>query len=96
VDKKSYEFKYKQRLKNWHEQIDTGVSKGWLSADKAQEMRNRLAQLTTLEASVRSKGYPKPDLDDMEKQFNQFNIDLSHASETKAATKTDETKSEQK
>ena len=93
MDKKSYAFKYKQRLKDWTEQINTGLSKGWLSADAGQKMRDRVAALRTLEASVRAKGYPKADLDDMEKQFTQFNIDLSHASETKPAAATDSGKS---
>ena len=84
VDTKGYAFKYSQRLKNWAEQIDTGITKGWLSADDATKMKARLEELRKLNDSVSSKGYPRADLDDMEKQFTQFNIDLSHASETPA------------
>jgi hypothetical protein len=83
VEKKGYAFKYQQRLRDWSEQIDTGLSKGWLSPADGQKFKDRIANLTALEASVRAKGYPKADLDDMEKQFTQFNIDLSHASEPK-------------
>jgi hypothetical protein len=81
-EKKGYALKYAERVKNWGEQIDTGVSKGWLTADDASKFRSRLENLRQLNNSVSSKGYPKADLNDMEKQFNQFNIDLSHASAT--------------
>jgi hypothetical protein len=85
VEKKGYAFKYRQRLHDWSEQINTGLVKGWLTPADAQKMRERLSQLRSLEAAVQAKGYPKPELDDMEKQFTQFNIDLSHASEPKPA-----------
>jgi hypothetical protein len=83
VERKGYAFKYGQRLKDWSEQIDTGLAKGWLSPPDAQKFRDRIASLRALNDSVNAKGYPKADLDDMEKQFTQFNIDLSHASEPK-------------
>jgi|AGTN01.1.fsa_nt_gi hypothetical protein len=73
------EFKYKERLKNWGEQIQMGISKGWLSDADAVVFKDRLEKLRTLEAEVSSKGYPKPELDDMEKQFTKYNQDLSDA-----------------
>jgi hypothetical protein len=79
TEKKGYAFKYSERLKNWSEQIDMGVSKGWLTADEAQKFRKRLDGLKALNDSVSAKGYPKADLDDEEKQFTQYNIDLSNA-----------------
>lgn len=73
------EFKYKERLKNWGEQIEMGLSKGWLNNADATVFKGRLEQLRTLEAEVSGRGYPKPELDDMEKQFTKFNQDLSDA-----------------
>lgn len=73
------EFKYKERLKNWGEQIQMGISRGWLSDADAGVFKNRLEKLKALEAAVSSKGYPKPELDDMEKQFTKYNQDLSDA-----------------
>ncbi len=79
TEKKGFAFKYSERLKNWSEQIDMGTSKGWLTADEAQKFRTRLDGLRALNDSVSQKGYPRADLDDMEKQFTQYNIDLSNA-----------------
>lgn len=73
------EFKYKERLKNWGEQIQMGITRGWLSESDAGIFKDRLEKLRALEADVSSKGYPKPELDDMEKQFTKFNQDLSDA-----------------
>lgn len=73
------EFKYKERLKNWGEQIQMGINKGWLSEADAGIFKERLEKLRALETEVSSKGYPKPELDDMEKQFTRYNQDLSDA-----------------
>lgn len=78
-DANRIEFKYKERLKNWGEQIQMGITRGWLSEADAGIFKDRLEKLRTLEADVSSKGYPKPELDDMEKQFTKFNQDLSDA-----------------
>lgn len=78
-DANRIEFKYKERLKNWGEQIQMGLTRGWLSQADAGIFKDRLEKLRTLEADVSSKGYPKPELDDMEKQFTKFNQDLSDA-----------------
>lgn len=80
VDKKGYAFKYGERLKNWSETIEKGVAKGWLTSDEAATFKSRWDQLKTLNDSVSAKGYPKAELDDMEKQFTKFNADLSTAS----------------
>ena len=81
TEKKGHAFKYGQRLKDWRIEIDKGINKGWLSAADAQKFNDRLTQLGTLNDTAKSHNYPKPELDDVEKQFNQFNIDLSHATE---------------
>ena len=97
TEKKGFAFKYSERLKNWSEQIDMGISKGWLTADEAQNFRKRLAVLKTLNDNVSGKGYPKADLDAMEKQFTQFNIDLSNtASKPKTSSAASSASSGQK
>lgn len=79
TEKKGYAFKYGQRIKDWRAEIDKGTEKGWLTSEEAKKFGDRLEQLKALNETVKGKGYPKSDLDDMEKQFNQYNIDLSHA-----------------
>jgi len=86
TEKKGYAFKYGQRIKDWRIELDKGTDKGWLSADEAKKFGDRLDQLKALNETVKSHGYPKGELDDMEKQFNQYNIDLSHATEKATST----------
>lgn len=79
IDVKQHNLKYGERVKNWGEQIDMGISKGWLTADEASTFKTRLDGLRQLNDSISAKGYPRAEQDDMEKQFNTFNIDLSTA-----------------
>jgi hypothetical protein len=92
TEKKGYAFKYGQRIKDWRAEIDKGTEKGWLTSEEAKKFGDRLDQLKTLNETVKGKGYPKSDLDDMEKQFNQYNIDLSHATSKATAAPKAETK----
>jgi hypothetical protein len=78
--------KYKQRLKNYAEQIEMGMTRGWLSPEQGTHFKTELERLTKLEATVSAAGYPKEQLDDLEKQVTQFNIDLTSAGSQKSAT----------
>lgn len=69
--------RYKERLANFAAQIDNGAAKGWLTAAEAETFRNQVFALHALEQEVSAKGYPKEELDDMEKRFNELNVRLS-------------------
>lgn len=82
---KGYAFKYKERLGNYAQQIDKGVSNGWLSASEAANFRSRLEQLRSQDAAAGQAGYPKDQLDNLDKSFTKFNEDLSSASSKSSA-----------
>lgn len=101
---KTYSLKFKERLKNLNESADNAKAKGWINADEYATFKSEIGRLTTLEAKVEAAGFPKPDLDDLEKQITKLNSDLSSASNkqskaptsaaaTTTTTKTTKTKS---
>lgn len=86
------EFKYKERIKNFEEQLVMGKTKGWLTNQEILEFREKLNVLIDLEKTVSSKGYPKEELDKMEKMFTLYNEQFHKAATTPMAKKTAETK----
>lgn len=86
------EFKYKERIKNFEEQLVMGKKKGWLTNQEILEFRERLNVLIDLEKTVSGKGYPKAELDKMEKMFTLYNEQFHKAATTPMAKKTAETK----
>jgi hypothetical protein len=73
---------YKKRFNTYDEQLQMGLTKGWLSSDEVARFKLELTRLRELELAVEKKGYPKEELGSLDKQVTQFNIDL-----TKAANK---------
>lgn len=86
------EFKYKERIKNFEEQLVMGKKKGWLTNQEILEFREKLDVLIDLEKTVSGKGYPKEELDKMEKMFTLYNEQFHKAATTPMAKKTAETK----
>lgn len=74
-----FEFKYKERIKTYEEQIEMGLKRGWLSKEDANTFSIRLAKLKELESSVSANGYPKPELDNLELEITKFNKEFSDA-----------------
>lgn len=72
--------KYKERLKNFQEQLDMGLAKGWITEKEGAQFKARLETLKEIEKKVSAARYPKADLDDMEKQFTLYNQDFYKAS----------------
>jgi hypothetical protein len=72
--------KYKERLNNYADQIQMGLTKGWLTSAQADHFNSEVQRLRKVEADCAAQNYAKPALDDLEKQMTQFNIDLSRAS----------------
>lgn len=75
--------KYRERIRTYKGQINTALSKGWLTPEAGQKFKDRLHELNTMEATANTNGYPKPELDNLEKAFTQFNIDLTAAENNK-------------
>lgn len=86
---KAYAPKYQERIKTYEGQIDTALTKGWLTPAAGQKFKDRLGELKTMEANASKNGYPKPELDNVERAFTKFNMDLSTAetASTQAASK---------
>jgi hypothetical protein len=76
---KGYAFKYKERFRNYAEQIDNAQTKGWLNAEKASQYKDRLEQLKAQEASAGKNGYPKSDVDALDQAVTKFNMDLTNS-----------------
>jgi hypothetical protein len=76
--------KYKERLRNWREQIELGLSRGFLQPSDAEKYKAWLDQLTAQDTELSAKGYPKAETDDMEQKFNAFNVDFTNAMQPKA------------
>ena len=70
--------KYAHRLGLMLDQINMAAGKGCISSAQADRLRARESDLASLEASVRSRGFEKSESDDLEKQMNVFNVDISH------------------
>ncbi len=83
---KGYAFKYKQRFDTYSEQIEMGVTKGWLTAAQAETFKTRLAELRSVESAAGHAGYPDADIAKLDKQTTKFNEDLSSASSKTPAT----------
>jgi hypothetical protein len=71
--------KYRERLATYAEQVEMGLSKGWLTPEEGAQFKSQLARLNQLEETVRAAGYPKDQLDNLEKEVTRFNMDLTTA-----------------
>lgn len=71
--------KYRERLVNYTEQIQTGLEKGWLNQTQANHVDNEIDRLRRLEADVAAKQYALPGRDTLEKEMTTFNIELTNA-----------------
>lgn len=81
------EFKYKERLKNFKEQLKMGETKGWLTDKEILEFKEKIDVLEQMEKKISAKGYPKAETDNMEKMFTLYNQQFHKASTTPMAKK---------
>ena len=88
---KTYTLKFKERLSNITQQNATALSKGWITADEKAKFDSEIERLTAVEAKVEGAGFPKADVDDLEKQVTKLNADLSSASNKAKTTATTST-----
>lgn len=85
---KTYTLKFKERINNLNQQNDTALSKGWITSDEHGNFKAELDRLTGVEAKIEAAGFPKADVDDLEKQVTKVNADLSSASNKPKTTAT--------
>lgn len=67
---------YAKRLSAMADQIQLGLSRGYINQDQANQLMEKQAQLVAFEQNVASKGFVKPDSDVLEKQMNVFQIEI--------------------
>lgn len=83
---KSYSLKFKQRLTDLTTQNDTAQSKGWITADEHSKFAAEVERLKGVEAKIEAAGFPKADVDSLEKEVTKLNADLSTASNKQPKT----------
>lgn len=91
TDKKVFVPKFKERIKNLREQVDFSLGKSFISKDESSTFHSRLDQLHAQEEDLAKRGYPKTELDDLEKGITGLNSDLFKASNKPSGEKAGET-----
>ncbi|MFN8659956.1 MAG: hypothetical protein U0105_26710 [Candidatus Obscuribacterales bacterium] len=76
--------KYKERIRTYKDQIQMGLTKGWLTQAQADQFSAELVRLGELDAKCEKEGYVQPGVDDLDKQFTKFNMEFSRAGSTPA------------
>ncbi|PWT98457.1 MAG: hypothetical protein C5B53_06675 [Candidatus Melainabacteria bacterium] len=71
--------KYKQRISDMKDQLDKGVSKGWISGAKADGFKQELSDVDALETDISAKGFPKEPTNDLEKKVTLLNQRITSA-----------------
>lgn len=65
---------FKQRLTNSFEQIDTGVSKGWITSDVAANLKQQGNEIAPLIDKIKdAKGADKPLVNEVEQKLTAWN-----------------------
>ena len=65
---------FRQRLTNSLEQIDTGVSKGWVTSDVAAGLKQQASEIAPLIDKIKdAKGTDKPLVDEVESKLTALN-----------------------
>ncbi len=80
--KKGVKFKFRERLHDLHNQIDTAVAKGWINGSQASGFRSEADALVRETSSAEAAGWPESQVDHLEKAVTKLNASLSTASTT--------------
>jgi hypothetical protein len=73
------EAKYRQRLSDMKEQLDNGLSKGWITSTKGDQLKQELSDVDAMETDVSGKGFPKGPTDILEKKVTALNEHITGA-----------------
>lgn len=71
--------KFRQRLVDLADQVKMAQGKGFITADEASKFMDRQAKLLVQEESANKKGFPRPELDELERAITLLNGDLFKA-----------------
>jgi len=77
--KNGVRFEYRQRLKDLQEQIDRGLVKGWINADQAAALSAQHDRLLSATKKAKKAGWPKDQVNQLEKDVTAFNAKVSTA-----------------
>jgi hypothetical protein len=75
--------KYGKRLTAIKEQLDNGITKGWIPSTKVDQLKQELSDVNALEADVSAKGFPKEPTNDLEKKVTALNEHITSAMSSK-------------
>ncbi len=78
--KKGVKFKFRERLHDLHNQIDTALAKGWINGSQASGFRSEADALVRKTSSAEASGWPESEVDSLEKAVTKLNAALSTAS----------------
>jgi len=78
--------KYKERLNTYTEQIQMGLTRGWLNQEQADHFKSGLENLRKLDAEAAANNYAEPGLSNLDKEFTKFNMEFSSAGSKPAAS----------
>jgi len=83
--KKGVKFKFRERLHDLHEKIDTAVSRGWISSSQASSFGAEADRLVTATSNAEAAGWPQSQVDSLEKSVTKLNADVASASSASGA-----------
>ncbi len=89
--RKGVKFKFRERLHDLHEKTDTAVAKGWITASQARSFGAEADRLVTATSSAEAAGWPKAQVDSLEKSVTKLNASLATASTTRRTRVTTKT-----
>lgn len=69
---------FARRLQLMKEQLDSGISKGWINSVDASSLNDQYSNLSAQLNTITNQGMLDQLSNSIERGLNQFNIDLSH------------------
>jgi len=78
--KKGVQFKFRERINDLQSKINTAVDKGWMTSSQASVFRAEADRLMVSTNNAESLGWPKADVDVLEKNVTKLNADVATAS----------------
>ena len=78
-DTKGVQFKFKERLSNIQEQVNRGLDNKWLSVGQAAAFKTERERLLDLTNQTESAGWPKDQVDRLEKDVTVLSAKVSSA-----------------
>lgn len=78
--KKGVQLKFRERISDLQSKINTAVDKGWMTNAQANVFRAEGDRLMAATNSAEANGWPKPDVDVLEKNVTKLNADVATAS----------------